>query len=364
MLSFGQALSQVERMGYLKNVCQIDAKAYVATEAPYSWQAAARALAGELPGMVRCSIGRGGLSWINGNTKDDPAPQGVVLTPSDVTAVEISRAVVSSLYTQTQAKSLWTVGACARDILRWVAVPQPYEPTAERIMAGIPYGFHNCVPGRYERLVQYDVKAYYYTTLQRLPSIRCTVGPSGLSFQRLQADEQARWKDALTAVGETKPLRNTIAGVMAGSLRPGIAFTSAEPRKIRGQWPKGYDPDGVHKVRRVTPPGQPGPFRPAGLLLVHIGYVLCRKECLTSGGIYGTIDSVTTEGAAPTVFNRYGYDVEIACDGPADICHRGCYQIGKKKTLWYAMGHRDTIPVPVPPAPPVDYAEKVLHAWA
>jgi len=176
--------------------------------------------------------------------------------------------------------------------------------------------------------------------MRRLSTLRVTVDEGGnLVFFGMRSYERDKFNDVLDAVEDNKPIRNSLAGAAAGSLKSALSFTSSRPNKKTD--PTGFDEWVPGKVRAIYTPGTPGPFRGAGLLLVATGAELCYQEALTTGAVYATIDSVALTEGEPKIWKSHGLTVEPKASGTAEFCHRGSYRVGEFQTKNYANGDRD-----------------------
>lgn len=285
----------------------------------FTWDDIAKECAEYLPGMVRL-LSSGGLVWINGAD----GPHGICLDPSQWAQWEEARNVAHRFFGWgLRPEKVATVGSIARLFLDWTADAQEYKPDAEWLLKGATYGYHDCKPGEYENVRMWDVNGYYFHILRELKTLRFRVRRNGLSPMPLRPDETEKWSHVIDVVKDCKVLRNSLVGVMCGSLERGTAYTRAGCKN-------------GERVRRIHPPGRAGGFRAAGLLVVRCGYEFCRAESLHSGSIYSTIDCVTLcEDREPFVWGSYGFPSSVRYAGQADIRGRGCYRIGLRPTLPY-----------------------------
>lgn len=308
----------------------------VFTAAPrpgFSWGAIARELATFMPGSLQLTGNNSGVIWINGRG----SPHGVLMELPALLAAKEAQEVAERI-TGEKITKCYSVGKSARHILEYVMPPQRDKcgnapKSVERLLQGITYGFHACTPGVYQNVTMLDVSGYYFNMLRRLKSLVVTVDDDGLLWHPMKPDEWERWGYVLEGIRDYKPLRNTLAGVCAGSTKPTILWT--------------FDKEKNRVVRKVKKP-KAGLFRGAGLLCVHAGSVLCKKEHLTSESVYSTIDCVTTAANGGTIWKRYGFQVGVKHDqtgkpatGKAIICHRGSYRIGEVETKPFADGMVD-----------------------
>ena len=378
---FFRAILTLDALGMLKGTQELDRGIYVSGET-IGWVGVAYELAKLLPGTFRPNVS-GGVNWYNGSN----GPHGVIVCWNSFKGVMASREVYRSMVPRQETDdAVWSTGAVARRLLSYCAEPMPYESTAERFISRHPYGYHECDPGVYDTpenpyianpprnlfdepmpisnprysdaVTLYDVKSYYYHMLKRLSTLRIAVASDDtIQTFPMRPSERDKWKDLLDAVEENKPLRNTLCGAATGSLKWSVAYTSSRPNQRKD--PEGYAKWKPGTVREVMFPGKPGVFRAAGLLVVATGAELCYTQALTADAIYATIDSVALRSGRPTVWESYGFTVNVKARGNADICHRGSYRIGQLQTVHYADGDREYYGSPRIPVPSL-YAKQWL----
>lgn len=365
--TFGTAVLELADCGFIDidSLQGLDDNVFACTVSNHGFAACARELAYLLPGQLRPLKGGRGLVWINGRN----GPHGVLIEWEGFRSTMEARETLAKL---VPGPYPWTVGSCAKKLIKHIGDKQPYEKAMEWLLDGVTYGYHECTPGRYSNQIprfvpsgevqrdlfhvtrreipnpdykpavtMFDVKGYYYQMLRMVPSLYWDVYPTSARGMLMGPETKAAWKDVLDCVEPCKILRNSLAGAFAGSLKPGSAFT------------RDLDTGGV---KEIITPGSPGPFRALGLLLVRSGVELCHREALTHNAIYATIDSVSLLGdAVPTVWQSFGFTVEKKAAGNAEICHRGSYKIGKTQTRNYANGDREYYAVERVPEIPVQY---------
>jgi len=376
---FSVALRALEICGFVRDLVEIEPGVFKGNETQ-GWRAVARELAAALPGQVRASAS-GGCAWQYG-----AAVLGTVIESASVAKIRRARAIVGALGANPEGKPLWSLGACARACLRFVGDRQVYDERAEDILKDHPYGYHECSPGVYTAEAEthlcapkrnlfdeplpygnpdykppvtlYDVSSFYFDLLRRLPSLRVSpVSHGRVRFLPMLSDDRARWRDVLSAVADEKPLRNSIAGAAAGTLQKGTAYTSARPnRKID---PEGFAAWVPGTVRIIHPPGMPGPYRAAALLVVSTAAELCHMEAEYSDAVYAAVDSVALRGGAtPKIWHRFGFTIEQKASGEAEICHRGSWRIGHKATEFYKKNYRHHLP-----SPRVEVPKVYIQQW-
>lgn len=287
----------------------------------FSWKDLARYCAEYLPGQCRV-LSSGGFCWINGAD----GPHGVCVPTANYQQWEEARKLAYGAFGYgLRAEKIATIGSIARLFLSYASDPQEYKPDAEWLFRDTTFGYHDCIPGEYHDATQWDVSGYYFHILRELKTLRFRVRRNGLSQLPMRTDEWDSWQDVLYRVKDCKILRNSLVGVMCGSLEKGVAFTRNGCRN-------------GERVREIHPPGKPGPFRACGNLVVRIGAETCRAESLHSGSKYSTIDCVTlVDGREPTIWPMLGFEVSPRYSGNADIRGRGCYRIGTRSTKPYDL---------------------------
>lgn len=399
---FALAVWDLYQCGFLQDVTQYEPGVFIARDT-VGWNEVARQLAERLPGGVIPAKGAGGIVWINGGGKNNPPPHGVIMNADKAEKILVSHMVAKSLGALDGVnRPVYSQGSLARMILKWV-IPKGvrYEPECEKFLDGVKFGYHCCFPGKYvshetqykmtaprhlfdefadtpyvnpnyePALTLYDVDAYYYTMISRLQSLRVAPMYGKAWFGSMSPDEEARFKDAMQAIGETKILRNSLAGGMLGGTKPGLAYTASKPKrptyyskmtpekqaecdKAIAAWVPGT-------VRRYKIPPIEGVARAAGLLVVRSGYELCREEAMQAGAKYAIIDSVVcTAGNAPRVWERHGFSVSKKASGDGELCHRGSYRVGRRITVPYGRESREYTPIDYGNQPPVLYYKSWL----
>lgn len=343
---FTRMIDELERRELIKNVEHVGENAYGCTLHYASWPALAKKAAGvtTLPGIVQPT--RSGLVWICGgggphgalidNTLTDPD------RPDKGSRLDaVIRARTAMAKTGYTGNVPWTVGGIAKKLLLYVGPKDDYNPSCERLFSDgsfhIDQGYHICKPGSYDHAELFDVSSYYGTIFSRIvdnprQSFRVILTRSGVNFQKWNDGERERFRQVIDACSPEKGLRNALVGSGQGSLGQRYAYTSS-----------GAEPG---RARRFTLYGKPGPIRPFSLLVVRSAYELAQKEALTSGAIYGMIDSVMLTLGSPSVWPAYGLAVETKANGPAEVYSRGNYRVGPEKKKLYLWGVRDTEEAP------------------
>lgn len=313
------------------------------------WAGAARELAAILPGQLMPSVSKTGVHWQLGR-----ADAGNLVDPGLLPSLYSSQDIVQRLIPGSAVK--WSHGGNARILLDYVGEPETdgkRSPAyADILLDGITYGYHECKPGSYQFASHYDVTAYYYTMLKMMPSIRLLVLPDGIIFRPMPDAEMDRWKQVLSCVAGSKSLRNTLAGVMAGStakkddgelnLRVYYYRDKSHPPGPGEDWP-------VIENYRL---GAAGPFRAAGLLCVRTGYEKTLQESRQNNTIYANIDSVIVTGSRVPHWETFGFTTKCEYAGSAHIIGRGSWRVGKHETKIYTRDNTALEPTDRPVSDP------------
>ena len=244
----------------------------------------------------------------------------------DVQAILDSRAACALLGVEPG----WSVGSCARGLLDLLPRHQyPYKGN-ERMMPLKGIGYQSCEPGLYPRVWHWDVSAYYFTLLSRLPSLwPHRVGPGRIVWGTWYPSERRTWDAILAAVGRVKSLRNALVGCCAGRARGTEYFCRGERR----QWK-----------------GSAGPYRGAAVAIWRAGWEITACQVEASDAVYAATDAIITEHpGVPEVWAALGFTTRLEHAGEGDVCSPGLYRIGDYETGWYARGSRlrDRYPRPV-----------------
>lgn len=344
--AWSYAVMELARRRYITPPLYVAPGVWAATHTGHGWGQAAYTLATLLPGQLW--NGRRSVSWVCGRPRTGEAPVRCRLIDVD-DRLKIREAQDTLADLGIRDGWLWSVGACARAALSWVADPATVPSNTEILLEGIEVGYHDCAPGVYDPLTLFDVSAYYYNLAARLPSLRVEASRSGaLHWQPMRPDESARWRDLLQAVEGCKVLRNSLVGCAMGA------------RGKRKAWVG--DPARPGRARQITLGLPGGPFRGAGLLVIRSAYELCNIASLQCSSVYSTIDSVATESALPPkVWVDLGLAVERKAAGLGVICRRGCWSVGPKQTLPYKAGYRLSVPVSRAETPQIQYWREWLQ---
>lgn len=344
--TFAAALERAGEVGYVSNLREVYPSVYTGiVNEQFGSIALCRELARTLPGNGFPSKGLGGCSWHVGIKHF-----GTLLHPNRLTDLYGAQGIAENILKE-EYKPKWSIGATARQLLTWVRPGRQdngYTADAETLMQGSPYGYHECTPGLYEKVRYYDVRGYYYNMMCRLKSLNVYVGPKLLHWLPTPNDEWERFQSLLYEVQKHKPLRNQLAGNMAGS----TPSKDAEPNFMVSYCKK------TERVEIRKIPYNPGRFRAAGLLLVRSGAELTWHQCdrLGADAVYSNVDCVFTQGAEPTLWKDHGFMVELKAEGKARVVRRGSWRIGKQCTKPYRFGQKEALPVARGIPPEVHYS--------
>lgn len=362
---WARTVAMLECDGFIKNAVEVLPLVYLVDGAEHGWSAVARECADRHGGThlpLNAGLRYGMGSQLGGLIYDRE------YWPLVLTAREITRALVGPDELPV------TVGGCIKKCLLNVTPARFPEKNAERLLIydtcvladnGLPYQYHDCLPGKYPNLVQWDCTGFYYQLLCRLPSLKLTVFADGLHFDPWTPEEAAKWRDLLQAVAGHKTLRNAVYGTSLGTdaasrrnvyhkdTHPFLREWPDELRLKKKRWRYTSEPNpNFGKVKASPMSLGPGPFRPAAQLIARTGYELCCAESHACNSVYSTVDSVTVRpGDKPHIWLEFGIAHDIArtkagkqVAGAGEIVARGVWKVGPKQTIWYKAGNRQPIP--------------------
>ena len=346
IISFEAAIGRVCERGFISDLIMLEEGVYTGKVLDRVGSTAlARIMAQWLPGQGFPLKGEGGLTWRVGSKSF-----GVLVSPASLEAVYEAQGITQGLL-QGDYKAGWTIGNLSRQLLRYVRPGEQasgYMADAERLNVGTPYGYHECAPGVVNDCSYFDAKAYYYTMAKRLPSLNVHCGRKGLEWLDTDGEEWGRFQYVLSSVERSKPLRNILAGNMAGSSPQEDATV---PNRVWYSSAEG-------RVKIAPVPHSWGRFRAVGLLLVRSGAELLMRACHEGGKgvVYANTDSVHTTGPCPRVWADHGFTVGVKGTGLSETCHRGSYHVAGVGTKPYMAGDREYIPAERLPIPQVLYS--------
>lgn len=378
VLTFDAAVKHLERLGWIIDLVCIDREqnVYLATADGKGWQTCALELARLIPAGIFTVAGTGeraSLRWGMGRNLG-----GLIISHKQFERVKWARQINREVMglTMYEPKDVlvfeektgrkweptpWTVGGCTRQLLKWAVSPQSPETNMETLRyrtdeGNSRYQYHDCKPGIYDNLTQWDGSAYFYTFMKKMPSPHVSLTPRGLHWGTLSPDEWHRWHDLLDALGAdtdaSKVVRNAVwgsalggthlvkKGKQKGEQKPGgmcKGYTSAKPKKLK-EWEE--------KTGKKWEPGTlrvcwyclgPGPLRPMAIVVARTGAELCSIASAEVDSLYSTVDSVTTTtGKRPAIWDRYKLPYKEKAQGQGHIVACGVWRIGAKATKPYS----------------------------
>ena len=279
-------------------------------------------LAASLPGQILPLPDHAGCVWMKG------AGVGWLLTKPKMVSDALT---AQRLYLETVPSSErkdaplpFTQGALAGRFLRWVGVTQAINKHLETYLAhpGGSLAYFRAIPGRYENMVQWDVSAFYYSLIAKMPSPLVSILPDRAVWQLVEPEQLDRWQRSITAIGDHKALRNALWGKMCGS-------RDKEKRELSfsANFPGGL----------VAPP-RLGNLRLSGLLIARIGHELTQRQALEGNAVWSHTDAVIMPyGVEPSVWRNAGLTVRQV--NPAPPLVTGAPLVGASDPLIGASAH-------------------------
>lgn len=284
-------------------LAEIDDRAF-SVEMPSGCDAFARLMSGELGGQWW--VGCGAVTWVCGRTVT------WFLIPPRVPQVEPARRVLRELGIEDAP---WTIGGCARKLLKPLGEPERWTALVEQINTGAAWGYHHVEPGRYPDDELWDLSSAHYQLLKRLPSPRLAPYGSRLYWHPLVGEAADWWEKVLLAIGPVKALRNAMVGAMMGSSDGATRYCHGEKMPFHG--PR-------------------GPYRAAGLLVVRSCYELTALQATATASHYANTDCVMVpRGSSLDVWNRYSLPYRKQAEGASHVVALGVYRCGSKATRCY-----------------------------
>lgn len=211
----------------------------------------------------------------------------------------------------------FTYGAIAGRFLKWFGVVAPDYTKAQEKMLLHPsetLAHYRVVPGHYEGpLSLWDVEAYYYSLIQRLPTPLAYVMKKSIAWEVIADDEMERWNVVVHAIGQHKMLRNALWGKMYGSDKPLVSYSRKHP--------DGY-----------THNSNFGPFRITAALVARSAHELTQLQSIGGGSVWSHTDAVVLPaGEEPTIWQSKGLKVKREATGDAFIVDTISYRVGLRK---------------------------------
>lgn len=275
-----------------------------------------------------------GVTWLCGRAGQWVTDAGNV---ADVRAArELAQRVTGMEQGDEAALPGWSIGSAARMLIKWAISPQRFEGSLNGLLSGSQFGYHDCAPGNYANLTQWDVRSCYYTLLSRLPSPKASFVNGRVLWHKPEASERCKWREVVEAVGKDKALRNSLLGCMVGRAGESTVYSKGSTLAVKGR---------------------KGPLVGGGLVVVRTACELCMASSEELSSVYSNVDCVTTgSDLTPKLWPAAGLEVRQVAVGRGEICSRGIYRVGRKTTEWYRRGSRFQVEVPRAPLPPVEVA--------
>lgn len=362
-LPFGKVVGTLLQEGIISDVTQEGESAYACrVDKRWNMNSLCREFASFIHQGIFSEIGyKEGIKWSMGNMTG-----GVLIMREILPGIKLSQAVVKGVITAKKSPpEAWTKGGNARTLIRY-ALDGPisgggdaeelleYAKDDGQDMGDKRYQYHDCIPGHYPVATMWDLEAFFFTLISRLPCLRLSIYTGSrnrsdpvIDFGEWQGKEAGRWKEVTGQIAQTKILRNAVWGVLLGSNSSKITYSSS---------PKTGFAEGFVRQRFQSYSGG-GLARAAGLLVARSGAEICARGAGETNSIYSTMDAVTAiAGELPVYWDSLGlpYRVkekaDLLKDGiGANIIARGVWQLGGNHTeFYYPDGPR--VPVGYKPA--------------
>ena len=346
---FNKVVSGLLNEGIITEVIQEGESAFSCrVDRRWNMNSLCREFASIIPRGIFSEIGyKEGIKWSMGNMTG-----GVLLTQESIAEVKLSQAIVAGIIPAKQAPPpAWTKGGNARILLRYVldktikggvdseellalSDAEDTDPGDKR------YQCHDCIPGHYNHAIMWDLEAFFFNLICRLPCLKVGIytdnrdaGKPCIDFGQWSDKEGRRWEEVKAEIAQTKILRNAVWGVLLGSNAPKLTYSSA---------PKEGFPAGFVRQRFQNFSGG-GLARSAGLLVARSAAEICAKGAAETNSIYSTMDAVTAQdGELPRYWDSLGLPYRVKEKGDmqkdgigVNIVARGVWQIGRGHTLFY-----------------------------
>lgn len=209
----------------------------------------------------------------------------------------------------------WSVGGCARALLRWALGAGVSCPHVRGYVEG-RWHYYGVRVGAVPEAWLWDLDAAYWQLLGRLRTpLPLLLRDGSVLWQEPSSECWERWARLLGAVGECKLLRNALVGVSLSGLEPS------------GYWHAGA-------LRLAS--GGVGGHACLGALVVRACYELTGWAYHTErGACYANTDCVISgRDAPPAVWVDYGLRCSLRAHGSAEVRGVGAYRVGG-----YSTGH-------------------------
>lgn len=322
---FDVRVQELSKAGLLHKAVRYSPSVYIGIASSEGWKNLASQFIVGMPGISRTIAERHGISWQVGNKVI-----GYIVPPGDIPELHEAQTIAAEF--SDTAFNCCSMGGLARKCVDYVGPAEKYDSKGkhvEHLLKGIQYGYMECIPGLYPLAHKFDVKSYYYNLALRMPHISPTMIGDRLTWPLVPKDEKQRLARVLEAVKDCKPLRNSMAGAMAGS----------------NKWGTSYADNGKGNFKVIPVPPFNGGRRTAGLVLVRAGWEITRQEVDTEGTVYSRVDSIITLKSGTGAWKNYGLNVKYEHSGPADIVALGCYKVGDFPTRPY-MEQQENLLIP------------------
>lgn len=210
----------------------------------------------------------------------------------------------------------WSVGGCARALLRWALGDGHPAPHARGYVGG-RWHYYGVRVGSYERVWLWDLDAAYWQLLGRLRTpLPVLLRDGRVLWQEPSSEQWERWACLLGSVGGCKLLRNALVGVSLSGLEPSAYWCRGELRRVSGRV-------GGHVC--------------LGALVVRACYELTGWAYNTErGACYANTDCVISRrDAPPAVWTDFGLRCSLRATGDAEVRGVGAYRVGDYRTGHY-----------------------------
>jgi hypothetical protein len=247
-----------------------------------------------------------GLSWVRGSHAE------YAVRADAVEAVRAARDVCHAL----GVAGGYSVGGCARALLRWVGERKGDEWRARRAVAD-RFHFYRVRYARGDAGWLWDLDAAYYSLMRRLPSPYPLLLADGrILWQEPSSEGWRRWRAVLDGVAGVKLLRNSLVGAALGA--EGVVVVAC-----------------AGDLRRVRPPSWG--WASMGAVVVRTLYELTGAAVHTTQSVYANTDCVlrVDECAPPSVWLDAGLPCSLRAHGDWDVRGVGVYRVGAHATLPY-----------------------------
>lgn len=326
---FRKALLSIGEQGFINEYNEIAPGVYITPGGNFGWSSIARELSVILPGTFLPQVTRGGLVWQKGSIT-----AGRLVFERNLKQIRLAQRLVRYLMGELDEHSIpWSIGGACNKCLRWSVAPQKWVPKSGKLLMNDQFGerdfqYHDCSPGAYKYVYQWDASGYYWNLISRLESPRVSIGSNPnrpVIFEPLETEEAAKWRELIDL---TQPGDKGIGGSIYKSIWGSMLGSNPTQKQIiysRGKLVKPYFRAGV--------------LRAGAMLVSRMGSELCHLAALETDSLYSTVDSVTSLSPnRPVVWQAQGLPSRCKWEGEGDIRGRGCWRIGVNQTIPYKLG--------------------------